>query len=366
MKSAREWFRFHNSTSDPTVAEIHIIDFIGSWDDDWFARNWGYEMGVTARAFVEELAKLPESVKAIHLHINSPGGDIQAGINITNALREQQASKGRSVETFIDGIAASIASVIAMAGSKVHIGDNALVMIHNPWGLAIGSAAEMRKTAEVLDTMRGQIIATYQWHSALEKDALATLMDAETWMDADEAIKNGFATDKVAGLKAAASITREAAAKLSVPERFKNRVNAFLKPADDEKPSATQAADVVRACADAGLDISFANVLIASKADMTSVQARIDAEKAARAAAKTRSDEIAALCTLAKLPELAEGYAAGGMSIEAVRHHLTTIKAKVSQGEIDAGLNPDDGQPNVAAGWKNAMTRAQRRFGVRH
>src|SRR5262249_31261956 len=152
----RQWFNIATSDETPTVADIHIIDYIGGWDDDWLARNWGYEMGVTAKQFVEDLAAIPAGVATLKVHINSPGGDVQAGINIANALREQQVSKGRTVETFVDGIAASIASAIAMAGSKVHMADNALLMVHNPWSLAIGNAGEMRKVADILDTMRNQ------------------------------------------------------------------------------------------------------------------------------------------------------------------------------------------------------------------
>src|SRR5688500_3592917 len=98
----KSWFRFQNLAANPAVAEIHILDLIGGWDEDWIARNYGYDMGVTARAFVEQLAALADTVTTIHVHINSPGGDVQGGINIANALREQQTSKGRTVETFVD------------------------------------------------------------------------------------------------------------------------------------------------------------------------------------------------------------------------------------------------------------------------
>src|SRR5690606_18599525 len=124
----------------------------------------------------------------------------------------------------IDGLAASAASIIAMAGQRVRMADNALLMIHNPWTVGIGNAAEMRKTAETLDTGRDTIIATYRWHATLDEKDIADLMDAETWMEADEAIGWGFATEKVEGLKAAASLRPQAIAKLEIPEKYRARV----------------------------------------------------------------------------------------------------------------------------------------------
>src|ERR1051325_2166278 len=197
---AREWFKFQAAADDASVVDIHIIDFIGDWIDDY----WGF--GVTAKAFLDQLAKLSNDVKTVRVHINSPGGDVFAASNIANALREQQASKGRTVETIVDGIAASAASIILMAGSTIKVADNGVVMVHNPWTIAVGNAADMRKSADTLDTLRNTIVATYKWHSSLSDDELVALMDAETWMDADEAIAKGFATEKVEGLKAAATI----------------------------------------------------------------------------------------------------------------------------------------------------------------
>lgn len=338
----RTWFKFQNAADEPSVVDIHIIDVIGSWDDDWIARNFGYDMGVTARSFIDQLAALPADVKNIRLHINSPGGDVQAGVNIANALREQQVSKGRNVETIIDGMAASIASVIAMAGSKVSIADNALVMVHNPWSYAIGNSAEMRKVADILDTMRGQIVATYKWHSEMSDEEIVALMDAETWMDADTAIANGFATDKVEGLQAAASIDRRALAKFTVPEKFRARVDAFLRPTPTA-PVAAGAADVIKAVAAAGLPTTLAAELVDAALPMDAVTARIATEKAAKDAATARASEITAACGLAKLPKLAAGYIAGAMSVAAVKEHLTTITAELDRVEIDGGLQPENG-----------------------
>lgn len=361
----RTWFHIKNDAADSSIVDISIIDYIGSWDDDWFARNFGLEMGVTARAFVEELAKLPASVSTIRLHINSPGGDVQAGINIANALRDQQVSKGRVVETYIDGIAASIASAIAMAGSKVTIGDNALLMVHNPYSYAVGDAGEMRKVADILDAMRDQVIATYRWHSSLDHAALVALMDAETWMDADTAIANGFATDKVEGLKAAASLDPRGLAKFRVPDKFRARVDALLTPQAPEPPTpvAAPARDVLRLCREGGV-VDLAEELVTAGATLEAVEAAIRETSTARAAAAARSAEITALCATAKLPELAAGYIAGAMPLDAVRAHLTTLTAKFDQVEIDGGLHPDHGR-SAPADWEKAFSAAKR-HGLAH
>ncbi len=341
----RQWFRFENAAGDDhSVVDIHILDLIGGWDDDWIARNFGYDMGVTARAFVEQLTALPDAVKTIRVHLNSPGGDVFAGVTIANALREQQASKGRTVETIVDGIAASIASVIAMAGSKVTIADNALMMIHNPWSIALGEAKDFRKAADELDTIRNTIVATYKWHSSMSDKDIVKLMDAETWMDADEAIANGFATEKVEGLKAAALLEPKSLAKLTIPDKYRARVEQLLKPAPTpaSTPEPAAAADVLRLCRE-GHCLEQAEALIAQNATLDTVRTHIADVTAQRAAAQARANDITAICGTAKLPELAAGYIAGGMTPADVRAHLVTITAKLDTATIDGGLHPDRG-----------------------
>lgn len=356
MKStALPWYRVENTSADPSVAEIHIIDFIGGWMDDMVNRIFNEEIGITARAFVEDLAQLPASVNTLRVHINSPGGDVQAAVNIANALREQQA-KGRTVETIVDGIAASAASIIMMAGSKVHMADNALVMIHNPWNIAMGNAAEMRKNADVLDAIRAQIIATYQWHSPLTPEALASLMDAETWMDADEALAQGFATDKVSGLSAAASIDARALAKLTVPEKFRARVHAFIKPSPTPPPTpaAATAAEVLRLCRE-GACVDQAEALITAGATLDQVQARIADVTTQQAAATVRASAITAACATARVPELAADYIAGAMSLETVKAQLVTIRARLDAVDIDNNHHPEGTPRRRAVANPNAM-----------
>jgi ATP-dependent protease ClpP protease subunit len=338
----RQWFAFRNSAADPTVAEIHIIDIIGDWIDELINEYWGMKATLTAKAFVDQLSKLDASVTTIRVHINSPGGDVFAALNITNALRDQQTSKGRTVETVIDGLAASAASVIAMAGQTVRMADNALLMVHNPWSRAVGNAADMRKAADTLDTVRDTLVATYRWHATLSDDDIIALLDAETWLSAPEALAAGFITEVVEGLQAAASIDRRAAALLKVPEQYQARVDALLKlDTEAVEPTPAPAAEVLAAVQAAGLDLAFASELVAAALPMDQIAARVDAANSTRAATQQRAAAIRAACSVAKMANLADGYIAGGMSVDQVKAHLTLIRANQDQVEIDGSIDPN-------------------------
>lgn len=150
----RSWFRFENKAGTPTVVEIYIYDAIGKsyWDDNT----------VTAEAVVEQLQNLSPETTEIHVHVNSPGGDAFEAVVITNALRAQRDERHREVTVHVDGIAASAASLLLMAGSTVRIADNALVMVHNPWTVTVGNAGDIRATAAMLAQVRNTMIATYR------------------------------------------------------------------------------------------------------------------------------------------------------------------------------------------------------------
>lgn len=345
----RQWYRIENA-ADPAVADIHVIDIIGDWLDDYFG------FGVTAKAFVAELGKLPEAVKTIRVHVNSPGGDVFGAVNIANALRDQQMTKGRTVETLIEGLAASAASIVIMAGSRILIGDNAMVMVHNPWSIAIGESKDLRKTAADLDTIRGTILATYRWHSALSEEALGALMDAETWMGADEAIANGFATEKVVGLQAAASLDKQALVKLKIPDQYRERITALVKPDPAPPAGKPDAKAVVQACKAAGFPELADDLLEA--ASMDAVSARLEQAKAGRTAEERRALQIRGLCRDANLQDRAEAYIAAGVAVEFVQNDLSWITAKLAGAEIDAGLPPELGQ-GAASSWAAAIAKVQ-------
>lgn len=126
--------------------------------------------------------------------INSPGGDCVAAAQIYNMLMEYPGN----VNVKIDGIAASAASVIAMAGSKVYVSPVSMLMIHNPMTMAYGNTEEMQKAIEMLGEVKESIINAYEIKTRLSRAKLSRLMDAETWMNANKAVELGFADELLA------------------------------------------------------------------------------------------------------------------------------------------------------------------------
>lgn len=130
----------------------------------------------------------------IELRINSGGGDVFEGQAIYSLLESWKSTTGGKITVYIDGIAASIASVIAMAGSEVHMSSNALMMIHNPWTpSATGGSGDLRDLASVLDKIRDTIVTVYETKSGMDRDTIGLMMDEETWFSAEEAVNFGFA-----------------------------------------------------------------------------------------------------------------------------------------------------------------------------
>ena len=329
---SRSWYRIEAKAND--TVDVAIYDAIGAWYD-----------GVSAKQFVADLQALPASVKTIRVHVNSPGGDAFDAVAIANALKLHPAR----VEMVIEGLAASAATIITNGGGDaIQIADNALVMIHNPYAMAMGTAKDMRDAAEMLDRVGDVIITTYQRHSPLDHQTLADMMEATTWMDADQAIANGFATEKVAGLAAAALLDPRAVTALEVPDRFRARVDALTaRPADGTgrlalESAAASAADVLRLCRESDC-LALAEALVQDGATLEQAQARIAAAVTARDQAAARERDIRAACALARLPQLADAYVRGGMALEAVRAQLTTLTAMGDQLHIDGSLPPNPG-----------------------
>lgn len=183
-RAGAKWFEVRNATDES--ADIYLYDVIGGWD------------GTDAKAIIDTLKALKS--KKLNVHINSPGGSVFDGIAIYNAL----AAHPSEVTTHIDGLAASIASIIALAGKRVLIAENAMMMIHNPWVMTYGDSARLRKDADVLDQIKETLITTYATRTGIARDEIAQLMTDETWFTAADAVKRGFADESVAGVKAAA------------------------------------------------------------------------------------------------------------------------------------------------------------------
>jgi ATP-dependent Clp protease, protease subunit len=174
-RSSRLAFRVVAQAAD--AAEIMIYDEIG---EDWFGE------GITAKNFRAELADL--GGRPVNVRINSIGGSVFEGNAMYNALRDYPGP----VETHIDGLAASIASIIALGGRRVHIAENAFLMIHNPHGMALGESDDMRKMADTLDTVKGSLVGVYAKRTGKDPEVIAQWMDEETWFSATEAKAHGF------------------------------------------------------------------------------------------------------------------------------------------------------------------------------
>lgn len=184
---------------------------------------WGDE--VTPKQFKEDLDALGD-VETIKVFINSPGGDVFAGQAIYSMLKRHKAQ----VHVYIDGLAASIASLIAMAGDKVVMPANAMMMIHNPWTLAVGNANDFRKLADDLDKIRDSMITAYGSRSALTTEEIKGLLDAETWLTAQECVEYGFADEVEEAKELAASIDKK------FLSRYQNIPETLKKVLDGEKP----------------------------------------------------------------------------------------------------------------------------------
>lgn len=171
--------------------EIFLYDVIG-------ADFWGE--GVTAKQFAADL-KAAGKVDLINVRINSPGGNVFDGLAIYNNLAQHPAR----VEVDVDGMALSIASIIAMAGDEIRIAANAMMMIHNPHGFAAGDAAELRRQADLMDQVKGNLINTYVARTKRDAVEISGWMDDETWFTAQDAVDNGFADSVTEELAVAAS-----------------------------------------------------------------------------------------------------------------------------------------------------------------
>lgn len=173
------WYEIRNLAN--RHADLFIYEQIG--EDFWTG------VGVTAKQFCTDLAAL--DVDTISLHVNSPGGLVFDGQAIYNAIKNHPAE----VTSYVDALAASIASVIALAGDKVVMASNALLMIHNPYGGVMGNAAAVRKYADRLDKVTDTIVGIYETKTGKARDEITAAMDAETWFSAQEALDFGFADE---------------------------------------------------------------------------------------------------------------------------------------------------------------------------
>jgi len=207
--------------------------------------------GISADQFVKDLNASKAST--IHIRINSPGGSVFDGTAIYNAIKQHKAK----TISHVDGLAASISSIIALAADEVRMSDNTFMMIHNPWSIVMGDAASMREEADLIDKVRDTTIAQiYMSKTGKEKDEILGKMSAETWFTAQEAKEYGL-IDEIDGEKEekteAKAILFDLSIFANVPEDLKKLQNTF--------PSAREIEQALR---DVGCSNSMAKGILAS------------------------------------------------------------------------------------------------------
>ena len=179
-----KWYNIQGKATD-AVAEVYIFDEIGSY-------------GITAQDFISEMKEYKDT--PVNLRINCLGGDVFDGMAMYNIIKKREAK----TTSYIEGIAASMGSVIALAADEVIMAENSLFMIHKAWGGAMGEAEDMRKTASVLEKISGEIANIYKRKTRLSLDRIQDMMDEETWLNAEEAFELGFVDTISDSIKVAA------------------------------------------------------------------------------------------------------------------------------------------------------------------
>lgn len=228
---SKQWFAM-NKRGD--AAELAIYSDIGKG-------------GITPQEFYESLSALGKPAR-LNVRINSNGGDVAHGFAIHSILSRHPAHKVVTV----DGVAASIASVIAMAGDEIVMPQNAMMMIHNPWGVAAGGSKEIASFAEALEIMRDGIVHVYSERTKLSADRIKAMMDRETRLSAKDAKSLGFATHVVGS----ASASRD-----SVDLSRFTKAPKALADASIEAAAARHRADVSKLCRIAGKPWMAANLI---------------------------------------------------------------------------------------------------------
>ena len=183
----QSWYALDTNRPSGGGLDVFILEEIGMW-------------GVSASDFIRDVNEQLQDGEELRVHLNTPGGSVFDGLAIYNFLRTKD-----NVTTIVDGIAASMGSVIFMAGSNRIQPENALLMIHNPWSCACGDSDDLRKMAEALDKMRDSIAGIYAREGNIDIDEVKVMMDDESWLNGVDSESKGFATMTTEAVKIAAS-----------------------------------------------------------------------------------------------------------------------------------------------------------------
>jgi len=305
-------------------AEIAIYDEIGAY-------------GVSAKAFLADLGKLPDAAP-LTLRLNSPGGSVFDAVAIYNALQRHAGM----VTVSIDGIAASAASYIAMAGDEIIMPENAFLMIHDPSGMVMGTASDMRSMAKALEKIGASLIKGYAAKSGKSEKDIAKLMAKETWLDAAEAVDMGLADTLTAPVKMAANF--DVSGFQNAPPEFV----AAVKKA--EKSAVAVVVPEPKTVPMANVDpVAAPNQNTAPVAESDPVPEPATIRTEAMAYAKTVVD----LCSLAGQPQMAAGFLEAETNLDTIRKTLIDARAK---DDPDISSNhPQPGKSVDARPWADVI-----------
>lgn len=296
------------------VAEVDLLDEIGFW-------------GVTAKDFLDELKVKAVGATSMKMSINSPGGSVFDGLAIYHGIK----ALGIPVNVKVLGIAASAASLIAMAGTTISMPENTFMMIHNPWGVVVGNADEMRNTADDLDKIGGSLFNVYSVRTKLPDEELKAMLGKDTYMTAAEAKEKGFADEVLPEVSAKASFEMD-----QLPKTVRAAFTAAQKaPPEPVKNVPLNLVASIEAAATEGGFPEFAaswaldDEIVSAADPMVALGERIAAAK-----------ETKALCALCKAPaEVVSAFIAQKTPMADVRKKLIDSKASADESyDIDTAL----------------------------
>lgn len=339
MPQPLPWYKVQAAAEDKT-GTVSIRGYIGEWD-------------VNDRDFIASVEALGD-ISEMNVHINSRGGEVDHALSIFSFLRSHPAR----IIVHVDGVAMSAASIIAMAGDEIVMPANTLMMIHNPWTVAVGSADELRKQADEMDKFETALRETYVARTGLSEEEIKDLLDDTTYMTAAEAVEWGFA-DRVESLGAQASVSAAVAyaAALSIPDDVMAKIVAAEQVADDEdspqdhhvtddtlidddseaneEPAATNNTQLIVAAAEsAGLsEYSRVFALDASLSDTKSIEQAMEAAR-----------EIIDLSALAGKPDMAAAMIRSRVSLDDARQQLQNAVARDDESLPTDNIIPIEGQ----------------------
>ncbi len=318
-------------------AELLIYDEIGAY-------------GVSAKSFLAELGAL-DTKAPLNLRLNSPGGSVFDAVAIYNALQRHEGS----VTVTIDGIAASAASYIAMAGDTVVMPENTFLMIHDPSGMVMGNAGDMRSMAEALDKIAGSLVRGYAAKSGRPDEGIAALMAAETWLDAADALELGLADKVIEPVRIAASfdITRFR----NAPADLVDAVEKAGSPGNSEPKSGDLTDTIPKP------DPASAVATEPEKPSKTPTgpEPMTPDASAIRNEAMSYAKAVVDLCRLAGQPQMAASFLTAETSLEDIRKALIDARA-AAEPEITSS-HPQPGGSPEAKPWGDVIARTFKRKG---